>query len=98
MNRNCKLCSHYQCEEIGDSDYGAIYADKPTCEEFNDCDDNENLIPNFDREIQRECCILDFWKVLEVDNELEKLIIDKEEETNWDKAYKRFREKYIDNK
>ena len=98
MNRNCKLCFYYSCEEIGDSDFGAVYADEPTCEEHRDCDDNENLIPNFDREIQRECCALDFWKVLDVDKEIEQLVEDTGEKTSLDKAYNRFREKYIDNK
>lgn len=63
MKKNCNFCEYFQCEEIGDSDFGAKYADKPSCSIYNDVDENDNEIENFDREIERDCCRLDFLEV-----------------------------------
>jgi hypothetical protein len=87
---------HYRHEEIGDSDYGAIYAKAPSCSEYEDMDENENEIKDFDRNIQRDCCILDFFKVADIDEEIGSLLsADSDEVTTFgDKALKRFKEKY----
>jgi len=96
MTRNCKVCEHYQCEEIEDSDYGAIYAAEPFCSKYKDTDENENEIKGFDRDIERECCVLDFLKVADIDDEIGSLLnADSDEFTTFgDKAYKQFKEKY----
>jgi hypothetical protein len=95
MIKNCKVCQHYQCEEIGDSDYGAIYAAEPSCSKYKDMDENEDEIKGFDREAERECCVLDCFKVAEIDEEIGNLFNeDGDEVTFGDKAYKRFNEKY----
>lgn len=71
--RNCEFCSNFIHEEIGDSDFGGIFADEPSCLKYYDLEDNSNeLIKNFDRNIERECCDLDFWSVLEADDVLSK--------------------------
>jgi hypothetical protein len=95
MNRNCRFCCHYQQEEVGDSDFGAVYSSELTCIEYKDCDEEENLIIGFDRDIQRECCDLDFFKVADADKEIADLIIDVDEYVDFDKAYARFKEKYL---
>jgi len=65
MTKNCKVCSRYQCEEIGDSDYGAIYAKEPSCLQERDYDEeNDCFIEGFDRDVERDCCVLDFFKVV----------------------------------
>ena len=61
--RNCKVCTCFMPEEIGDSDYGSLVADESTCTEHYDMDDQGNIDEKFDREIVRNCCKLDFWKV-----------------------------------
>lgn len=96
MIRNCQVCARYQCEEVGDSDYGAIYADNPSCEKENDLDKNEEyVLANFDREIERDCCELDFFKVLDVDEELRALFGTDDKDFLYEgKALKRFKEKY----
>ena len=76
VRRSCSNCQFFQHEEVGDSDYGAVYSDVATCQKYLDTDPKtEEDIPNFDREIERDCCELDFWKVVELDDELsEKLV------------------------
>jgi hypothetical protein len=94
--RCCSNCSFYRHEEVGDSDYGAVYAKEASCLEYYDTDkETEEDIPNFDRNIERECCVLDFFKVVEIDDELSKKFhkeINKGDSFN--KTYKRFCEKY----
>jgi hypothetical protein len=94
--RNCNVCRYFQCEEIGDSDYGAVYAKEPSCQKYKDSDEDENLIEGFDREIERDCCVLDFFKVAEIDKEIGDLFEPKEgdEDSGMDRAYRRFKEKY----
>lgn len=71
VRRSCSNCQFFQHEEVGDSDYGAVYSDVATCQKYLDTDpETKEDIPNFDREIERDCCELDFWKVVEVDEEL----------------------------
>jgi hypothetical protein len=93
VRRSCSICQHYQCEEVGDSDYGAIYADAATCQKYLDFDEKtEDTIENFDRNTERDCCELDFWKVADIDEEVGKLISD--HNGNTDRAYKLFVERY----
>lgn len=67
--KNCSNCQFYQYEEVGDSDFGSIYSDKATCQKYLDTDpETEENIPDFDRKIERNCCELDFWKVVESDD------------------------------
>lgn len=90
---SCSNCQFFQHEEVGDSDYGAVYSDVATCQKYLDIDiETEEDIPNFDREIERDCCELDFWKVVELDNELYKKI--SENNGNFDNVYKIFKERY----
>ena len=91
--RNCSNCYFFQHEEIGDSDYGAVYSDVANCQKYLDTDqETEEDITNFDREIERNCCELDFWKVVELDNELSEKI--SEYNGNIDNAYQMFKKRY----
>ena len=94
--RCCSNCQFYRHEEVGDSDFGAIYADEASCYHYYDTDEEtEEDIPNFDRNIERECCVLDFFKVIEIDEDLNKSFhkeLNKGDSFN--KTYKRFCEKY----
>ena len=93
VRRSCSICQHYQCEEVGDSDYGAIYSDVATCQKYLDMDEKtDETIKDFDRIIERKCCELDFWKVADIDEEVDKLISD--DNGNIDRAYKLFVERY----
>lgn len=92
INKSCRFCSHFQCEEIGDSDYGAIYSDTETCLKYYDLDDYGEEIINFNRDIERECFSFDIWKVLECDDELYERFI--ENDGDLDKIYSFFKEKY----
>lgn len=93
VRRSCSNCQFFQHEEVGDSDYGAVYSDVATCQKYLDTDpETEEDIPNFDREIERDCCELDFWKVVELDDELSEKI--SEDNGNLDNAYKLFNERY----
>lgn len=96
--KNCKICFHYQHEEIGDSDYGAIYADNQSCLEELDLDENENEIENFDRDIERGCCSPDYCKAVVIDEEISKIYNENfgEFSDGWvePKSYKLFEEKY----
>jgi len=90
--RCCSNCQFYQHEEIGDSDFGTIYADMAICSKHYDTKEN---IPNFDRNIERKCCVLDFFKVCEIDNELnESFNKELNKGDSFNKTYKRFCEKY----
>jgi stress response protein YsnF len=71
IKRNCDFCSNFVHQEIGDSDFGATYEDVPSCSEYHDLNDNDEFIEDFDREIERSCCVLDFFSVIEFDTELE---------------------------
>ena len=85
VRRSCSNCQFFQHEEVGDSDYGAVYSDDTDTE-------TEEDIPNFDREIERDCCELDFWKVVDLDDELSEKI--SEDNGNLDNAYALFKERY----
>ena len=84
---------------IGDSDFGATYSKEPTCLlEYDINNETGDDVVSFDREIERPCCSLDFWKVLEVDDELKKKF-DLEmneigDNCNFDESYDFFRERY----
>lgn len=94
----CKMCQCYQAEEVGDSDYGAIYADVLTCSKYHDCDKDENPIEDFDRECERECCCFDFFLVADVDEEIGKAFdedMSKGDSGNYDRSYEMFRLKYM---
>ena len=91
VRRSCSFCQYFQHEEVGDSDYGAIYSDVATCQKYIDTDkETEKDIPDFDREVERDCCELDFWKIN--DAEINNLM--SEDDGNIDRAYKLFKERY----
>ena len=92
----CSNCQYYRHEEVGDSDFGAVYNDEASCSEYYDTDqETEENIPNFDRSIERECCLLDFFKVIEIDEELNKSFHEEMNKVDsFNKTYKRFCEKY----
>jgi hypothetical protein len=96
VTKNCLFCQSYRHEEVGDSDYGAIYASIPSCGKYLDIDvETEEDMPNFDRNIERECCDLDFWAVVEVDQELQDKLIEESNSTSkMDETYKMFLTKY----
>tara|TARA_R110002050_G_scaffold174876_5_gene307824 strand:- start:385 stop:726 length:342 start_codon:yes stop_codon:yes gene_type:complete len=93
VRRSCSNCQFFQHEEVGDSDYGAIYSDVATCQKYLDTDpETEEDIPNFKRDIERDCCELDFWKVVDLDKDLSEKL--SEDNGNIDGAYKLFCERY----
>ena len=93
VRRSCSNCQFFQHEEVGDSDYGAVYSDVATCQKYLDTDqETEEDLLNFDRELERDCCELDFWKVVDLDNDLSEKI--NEDNGNLDNAYKLFKERY----
>lgn len=96
MKKCCSICYKYQAEEIGDSDYGAVYSDILSCSDYKDCED-DIPITNFDRTIERLCCVPDFWKVIEEDTELSEMFDAEMSETddgNFDKTFNEFKKKY----
>lgn len=98
VRRSCVFCQHYQHEEIGDSDFGAVYSDVATCQKNHDTDpETEEELPDFDRKIDRDCCVLEFWKVLEEDAFLME-VFDKEMANksgeNFNDTYDIFRQRY----
>jgi len=95
--RCCSNCSFYQHEEVGDSDYGAVYAKEASCLKYCDTDkETEEDIPNFDRNIERECCVLDFFKVCEIDTDLSDRLATEMDETqgSFNQTYKLFNARY----
>ena len=96
VRRSCSFCQFFQHEEIGDSDFGGVYAENATCSKYLDTDKKtEEEIPNFDRNLERDCCKLDFWRVLEIDNVLsEKLAEESDRTGKMDKTYELFKERY----
>ena len=96
VRRSCSFCQFFQHEEIGDSDYGGVYAENATCSKYIDTDnETEEEIPNFDRDLERDCCNLDFWRVVEVDNILsEKLAEESNRTGKMDETYELFKERY----
>lgn len=94
--RCCKLCVHYRPEEVGDIDYGAVYADYDSCHLQYDLDEEGNDVYDFNREIERTCCVLDFWKVTEVDSELSALFDEEAKISDgcFDSTYSKFIDKY----
>ena len=100
VKKCCRFCVLYRHEEIGDSDYGAVYSEFATCSKYLDTDpETEEDIPNFDRESERDCCELDFWRVVEVDRVLS-FKFDTEVGINGDfkDTYQFFKERYNLNK
>ena len=96
VRRSCSFCQFFQHEEIGDSDFGGVYAENATCSKYLDTDKKtEEEIPNFDRNLERDCCKLDFWRVLEIDNVLsEKLAEESYRTGKMDETYELFKEHY----
>lgn len=96
VRRSCSYCQFFRHEEVGDSDFGGIYAENATCSQYLDIDqDLEEVIPNFDRDLERDCCKLDFWKVVEVDHILsEKLAKEFNKTGKIDETYKLFKVRY----
>lgn len=96
VKRNCLFCQFYECEEVGDSDYGAVYTEKQSCSKYIDTDpETEEDIPNFDRTIERDCCELDFWQVVEVDEDLSVKLAEETYLTGkMDKTYEIFNTRY----
>lgn len=94
--RCCSNCSNYRHEEVGDSDYGAVYAYEANCSEYLDTDDEEEVISGFDRNIERECCALDFFKVCEIDTDLSDRLSTEMDETqgSFNETYKLFLARY----
>lgn len=92
LKLNCKLCYSFKNDEVGDSEYGSVYSETPSCSKYLDIDDDGNELSNFDREIERECCDLDFWAVIEVDAELKAEL--SKETFGYDKTYESFEKKY----
>jgi len=95
--RCCSNCEFYRHEEVGDSDYGAVYAKEASCSQYYDTDEEtEEYIPNFDRNIERECCVLDFFQVCEIDLELSEKLSAEMEETggSFNETYKLFKSLY----
>lgn len=98
VKRNCLFCIFYRHEEVGDSDFGSVYAKNPSCEKYYDTDEEtEEDIPNFDRNIERDCCSLDFWKVVEVDKELDdKMSIEQSKnDGSFSETYDLFKMRYL---
>jgi len=94
--RCCSNCSFYRHEEVGDSDYGAVYTYEANCSEYLDTDDEEEVISGFDRSVERECCALDFFKVCEIDTDLsDRLAIEMDETQGiFNETYKLFIARY----
>lgn len=92
VKHNCEFCVHFRHEEIGDSDFCSIYADEPTCGLDHDADANGDTIVDFDREVERDCCSLDYWRVLEVDEELYSIF---RKEDDFNVVYDAFTKKYL---
>lgn len=95
--RCCSNCQFYQHEEVGDSDYGAVYAEEASCLKYHDTEEEtEENIPNFDRNLERECCVLDFFKVCEIDTDLADRLENEIDETQGDfsETYKLFLARY----
>lgn len=93
VRRNCSNCQFFQPEEVGDSDYGAVYSEVETCQKYLDTDSKTGEdIPNFDRHLERDCCVLEFWKVVDLDDTLSERI--SKDNGNIDGAYKLFCERY----
>lgn len=95
--RCCSFCQHFQHEEVGDSDCGGVYAKEASCSEYHDTEkETEEDIPNFDRNIKRECCDLDFFKVCEIDTDLSDRLATEMDETqgSFNETYKLFLARY----
>jgi len=95
--RSCSFCQFYTHEEVGDSDYGAVYSENANCSKYIDTnEETEEEILNFDRNIERECCKLDFWRVIEFDKELSENL-EKEQESgegSFSETYELFKVRY----
>jgi len=95
IKKSCEFCSHYICEEIGDSDFGGVYAEKPSCSKFYDLREDDEIDENFDRSVERECCELDFFHVMEKDSLLNYFFdLDIKETNNFNKTYELFERLY----
>lgn len=96
VRRSCSFCQFYKHEEVGDSDFGAVYSDVATCQKYLDTDpETEQDIPNFDREVERDCCELDFWQVVEVDEDLSVKLAEETHTTGkMEETYEMFKVRY----
>jgi len=93
--KNCEFCHHYIREEIGDNDFGGIYAEEPSCSNHYDLNENDEPIEGFDRKIERECCELEFFYVLEKDSTLSYFFdLDVKNTGNFNKTYELFNRLY----
>ncbi len=91
LTKNCNICSDYLAEEIGDSDYGVVYSDELICDNGYNLDEEENPYEDFNRDIERVCYRINFWKALEKDEELN---VFTENEFDYDKSFGLFKKKY----
>ena len=95
MMKNCKNCFHYSCQEIGDNDFGGIYEEYETCSLNHDSNENDELIKDFDRDVERECCNLDFFRVIESDKLLNHFFhLEVMNNSKCDKTYELFERLY----
>jgi len=95
---NCLSCYRFRPEEIGDSDFGHTYTKESSCSEYLDTDpETEEDIPDFDREQERDCCVFDFWQVLDQDDDLNQMFLkemEKKDGKHFDKTYEVFKKRY----
>lgn len=92
--RNCENCFNFQ--HFKPTENGLEYVEEMRCANGNDINNNTSeLNNNFNRKIERECNILDFWKVLAEDEELLKMFkTNFDDEKNCAKTFSYFKEKY----
>ncbi len=98
IKRSCRICHYFQYEEVGDSDFGGIYSDEMCCTKGYDMEPGtEETIANFSRDVERSCCLPDFWLVMEVDRSLSQMF-DREtrcsQGMSFDQTFAHFKEKY----
>jgi len=90
IKMNCENCGHLSSDDSGD-DWGSNPF--PVC----DKDLSKTYLKSFPFKKEQECCVLDFWAVLEKDKKM-KALFDKD---NHDlqitdlESYKMFKKKYI---
>jgi len=91
MKRNCQNCNCYHTEGMID------LTSKLTCQSnrgpeglpFDVNPETRELVIGFDRQIERECCSLEFWMC--TDKDILSMLPD-----NLDRAFQKFRERYIE--
>lgn len=74
VTKNCKNCFHFEREEVGDSDFLPVLAERETCSKLYDTHpDSEEIMEDFDRDIPRSCCVPNFWSIVEKDDDLKRM-------------------------